>query len=183
MSATLKESPAPGRHWTPPMDGSKSSFQTNPGPSMTILRLRIAPLRRRFSMPIGCTQSATGSRVFVPTALGFLLDHLSRARLMRRDPTASYSLRVLRIETDDFAVTAVRDSCARLPLQSPGRDAPLGDRRTARRPQSLVSAKPPVSPLRPSEVRFSDISGWSKRPISFLYLPSTPRASRDQSHA
>src|SRR6202022_4685509 len=106
MSATLKESPAPGRHWTPPMDGSKSSFQTNPGPAMTILRLRIAPLRRRFSMPIGCTQSATGSRVFAPTALGFLLDHLSRARLMRRDHTASYSLRVLRIETDELARSA-----------------------------------------------------------------------------
>lgn len=90
----------PRPYWMSPMDGSRGRFHTAGGPAATILHSRIAPLRPHFSMRIGCIQSATDSRVFELTALGFSLDHLSYARLMKRDHIASYSLRVLRIETN-----------------------------------------------------------------------------------
>jgi hypothetical protein len=69
--------------------------------------------------------------------------------------------------------------CSRLPLQPRGRDVPRGDRRTPRRQQSLASKKRIGQFAPSSEVCCSDISGWSKWPINFLYRPSTPRASND----
>jgi glutathione S-transferase len=57
------------------------------------------PLLPRFSMRIGCIQSATDSQSLGPTALDYLLGRRSPAQLMRRDPTASYSLWAPQIAT------------------------------------------------------------------------------------
>src|SRR5882757_6518575 len=98
-STTPRASQRPGRCWTAPMDGSKSKLHRKRGQSAAILRWGIAPLLPRFSMPIGCIQSATDSQAFAPTALDYSLDRLSPVQLMRRDPTASYFLRALQIAT------------------------------------------------------------------------------------
>ena len=99
-STTPRASQRPGRCWTSPMDGSKSKLHHERGQSAAILRWGIAPPLPRFSMRIGCIQSATDSQAFAPTALDFLLGRPSPAPLMRRDPTASYSLRARQIATD-----------------------------------------------------------------------------------
>src|SRR6266481_2568376 len=98
-STTPRASQRPGRCWTAPMGGSKSKLHRKRGQSAAILRWGIAPLPPRFSMRIGCIQSATDSQAFAPTALDYLLDRPSPAQLMRRDPTESYSLWVLQIAT------------------------------------------------------------------------------------
>src|ERR1700730_9268746 len=99
VSTTLRASQRPGRCWTVPMGGSKSKLHHKRGQSAAILRWGIAPLLPRFSMRIGCIQSATDSQAFAPTALDYLPDRPSLAQLMRCDPTASYSLWALQIAT------------------------------------------------------------------------------------
>ena len=108
-STTLRASQRPGRCWTPPMDGSKSKLHNKRGQSAAILRWGIAPLPPHFSIRIGCIQSAIDSQAFAPTALDCLLDRPSPARLMRRDPTASYSRRARQIATSKrFELTLLR---------------------------------------------------------------------------
>src|SRR4030088_3512926 len=82
-----------------PMNGSKSKLHNKRGQLAATLRWGIAPLLPHFSMRIGCIQSATDSQAFALTALDCLADRPSPAQLMRRDPTASYSLWALRIAT------------------------------------------------------------------------------------
>src|SRR3981081_339561 len=107
-STTLRASQRPGRCWMSPMNGSKSKLHNKRGQLATILRWGIAPLLPHFSMRIGCIQSATDSQAFALTALDCLADRPSPAQLMRRDPTASYSLWALQIATSKrFELTAL----------------------------------------------------------------------------
>src|SRR6202045_5321714 len=98
-STTLRASQKPGLCETAPMGGSKSKLRHKRGQSAASLRWGIAPLLPRFSTRIGCIRSVIDFQAFAPTALDCLPDHPSPAQLMRRDPTASYSLRALQIAT------------------------------------------------------------------------------------
>src|SRR5277367_178717 len=102
MTSTMqKESPKRGSCWTSPMDGWTNMLRIKHGRSAIFLRSETAQLPPRYSMRTGCIQSAINSQAFAPTALDCLLDLRLPARLMRRDPTASYSLRGLLIATND----------------------------------------------------------------------------------
>src|SRR5580704_3105995 len=98
-STTLRVSRKPGRCWTAPTRGSMSNLRPKRGRSAASSRWEIAPLLLRFSMRIGCIQSASGSPAFAATAPDCLLGRRSPVRLMRRDPTASYSPWALQIAT------------------------------------------------------------------------------------
>src|SRR5580692_13041952 len=88
-----------GSCWTSPMVGSTNRLRIKHGRPATILRWEIAQPLLRYSMRTGCIQSAIDSQALAPTALDCLLEPPSPARLTRRDPTASYFLRGLRIAT------------------------------------------------------------------------------------
>jgi hypothetical protein len=83
------------------MDGSKSKSLNMRRQAAVNLRWGIAPRRPRFFMRIGCIQSAIDSPAFAPTAPDCSLDRRWPERLMKRDPTGNYFLRVLLIATNE----------------------------------------------------------------------------------